>query len=424
MFGPIYTARMAVAEFTTPLDIERIRADFPILQQPIHGKRLVYLDSASSSQKPRQVIDTIADVYQTSYANVHRGVYELGARATERYEGARDIMKAFLNASDRREVVFVREATEGLNLVAYAYGRTFISAGDAIVATEMEHHSNLVPWQFLAQQTGATLHYLRLTDDGSLDLESLARLNDVENIKLVTVTHVSNSLGTVNDVPALAAWAHARGAVLVVDGAQAAPHRRVDVQALGIDFLGFTSHKLCGPTGAGALYGRRELLERMSPFEMGGEMIRKVSIEETTWNDLPYKFEAGTPAFVEAFGMGAAIDYITEVGLQAIDEHEHSLAVLAMERLGELDWVTVYGPPPNRRAGIVSFNVDGVHPHDVAQILDLQGVAIRAGHHCCQPLMHRLGVAATNRASFYLYTITEEIDQLVDGLHTVRKVFA
>ena len=422
MFGPIYTARMAVAEFTTPLDIERIRADFPILQQPIHGKRLVYLDSASSSQKPRQVIDTIADVYQTSYANVHRGVYELGARATERYEGARDIMKAFLNASDRREVVFVREATEGLNLVAYSWGRENIRTGDVIVATEMEHHSNLVPWQFLAQQTGATLHYLRLTDDGSLDLESLARLNDVENIKLVTVTHVSNSLGTVNDVPALAAWAHARGAVLVVDGAQAAPHRRVDVQALGCDFYAVSGHKMLGP-GAGVLWGRAELLERMPPFLTGGEMIRTVSLEKTTWNDLPWKFEAGTPAIAESIALGAAATYLQDIGLDAIEAHEHALTAYAYDVLNGIEHVTQYGPKPPDRAGILSFNVTGVHPHDVAQILDSEGIAVRAGHHCTQPLMQRFDIAATTRASVYLYNGRDDIDALAAGIEKVKQTF-
>lgn len=413
---------MAVAEPTTPLDIERIRADFPILHQPIHGKRLVYLDSASSSQKPRQVIETLADVYQTSYANVHRGVYELGARATERYEGARDIMQAFLNAADRREVVFVREATEGLNLVAYAYGRTFISAGDAIVATEMEHHSNLVPWQFLAQQTGATLHYLRLTDDGSLDPESLARLDGVENIKLVTVTHVSNSLGTINDVPALAAWAHARGAVLVVDGAQAAPHRRVDVQALGCDFYAVSGHKMLGP-GAGVLWGRAELLERMPPFLTGGEMIRTVSLEKTTWNDLPWKFEAGTPAIAESIALGAAATYLQDVGLEAIEAHEHTLTAYAYDVLEGIDGVTQYGPKPPNRAGILSFNVEGVHPHDVAQILDSEGIAVRAGHHCTQPLMQRFDIAATTRASVYLYNGRDDIDALATGIEKVKQTF-
>jgi cysteine desulfurase/selenocysteine lyase len=281
-----------------------------------------------------------------------------------------------------------------------------------------------VPWQQIAKRTGAEFRVIGIDDSGELRFDGLDAIASAGLVKVVAANLVSNTLGTINPIERLTAWAHDQGAIMVVDAAQAVPHRRVDVQALGCDFLGFTSHKLCGPTGAGALYGRRELLERMSPFEMGGEMIRKVSIEETTWNDLPYKFEAGTPAFVEAFGMGAAIDYITEVGLEAIEEHEHALAVQAIERLSELDWITVYGPPPSRRAGIVSFNVEGVHPHDVAQILDSEGIAVRASHHCTQPLMRRLGITATARASFYLYSIPEEIDRLVDGLHKVRKVFA
>jgi cysteine desulfurase/selenocysteine lyase len=413
---------MAVTEFTTPLDVERIRADFPILQQPIHGKRLVYLDSASSSQKPQQMIDTLTDVYRTSYANVHRGVYELGSRATERYEGARDIMAGFVNAADRREVVFVREATEALNLVAYAYGRTYVKEGDAIVATEMEHHSNLVPWQFLAQQTGATLHYLRLTDEGALDPASLTAAADIENVKLVAVTHVSNSLGTINDVPALAAWAHERGAVLVVDGAQAAPHRRVDVQALGCDFYAVSGHKMLGP-GAGVLWGRAELLERMPPFLTGGEMIRTVSLEKTTWNDLPWKFEAGTPAIAESIALGAAATYLQDIGLDAIEAHEHALTAYAYDVLDGIDGITQYGPRPPERAGILSFNVHGVHPHDVAQILDSEGIAVRAGHHCTQPLMQRFDIPATTRASVYLYNGRDDIDALAAGLEKVKRTF-
>src|SRR3954451_6773775 len=367
---------MAVAEFTTPLDLEKIRADFPILAQPVHGKRLVFLDSAASSQKPRQVIETLVDVYETSYANVHRGVYYLGARATERYEGARDIMAGFIKAGDRREVIFTRDTTEGLNLVAYAYGRSMIGPGDAIVSTEMEHHSNLVPWQLLAQQTGANLHYLRLTPEGSLDPESLAKLEDVENVKLVAVGHVSNSLGTINDVPALARWAHERGAVLVVDGAQAAPHRRIDVQQLGADFYAISGHKMCGP-GAGALWGRAELLERMPPFLTGGEMIRRVELERTSWNDLPWKFEAGTPAIAECIAFGTAVEYLQAVGMEAIERHEHDLVAYGYDLLSGIEGVTQYGPAPPARAGILSFNVDGVHPHDVAQILDSQAVCVR-----------------------------------------------
>jgi len=420
--GRIYTAAMAVAEFTTPLDLEKIRADFPILARPVHGKRLVFLDSAASSQKPRQVIETLVDVYETSYANVHRGVYYLGARATERYEGARDIMAGFVNAGDRREVIFVREATEALNLVAYAYGRTFVGPGDAIVATEMEHHSNLVPWQFLAQQTGATLHYLRLTDDGSLDPDSQERLAAIENVKLVAVAHVSNSLGTINDIPALATWAHDRGAVLVVDGAQAAPHRPVDVQALGCDFYAISGHKMCGP-GSGALWGRTAVLETMDPFLTGGEMIRTVDLDRTTWNELPWKFEAGTPSIAENIGLGAAVDYLTSVGMESILAHEKALTAYGYGLLSEIPGIVQYGPAPERRGGILSFTVEGVHPHDVAQILDADGICVRAGHHCTQPVMRRYGLAATSRASVYLYNTMEDLDALAAGIVRVKKTF-
>jgi cysteine desulfurase / selenocysteine lyase len=404
------------------LDARKLRADFAVFDHPIHGKPLAYLDSASSSQKPGQVLDAMREFYETSYANVHRGVYSLAERATAGYEGAREKVRELLNAASSREVIFTRNVTEALNLVAYSWGLANLGPGDTVVITELEHHANFVPWQQIAKRTGAELRVIGIDDAGELRLEELDAIARSGRVKVVAANLVSNTLGTINPIDRLTAWAHEQGAIMVVDAAQAVPHRHVDVQALGCDFLGFTSHKLCGPTGAGALYGRRELLERMPPFEMGGEMIRKVSIEETTWNDLPYKFEAGTPAFVEAYGMGVAIDYITEVGLDAIEEHEHELVALAMARLEELDWVTVYGPPAGRRAGIVSFNVDGVHPHDVAQILDSEGVCVRASHHCTQPLMRRLGVTATARASFYLYSIPEEIDRLVDGLHKVRRV--
>jgi cysteine desulfurase/selenocysteine lyase len=414
---------MAVVQKSTPLDAERLRADFPILGRPAHGdKRLVYLDSANSSQKPRQVIDKLVEVYETSYANVHRGVYELAVAATEQLEGARDKVAAFINAPSRHEVIFVRQATEGLNLVAYAYGRKFVKAGDAIVTTEMEHHSNLVPWQFLAQQTGATLHYLRLTDDGELDPVSLERLNDVENIKLLAVTEASNSLGTLNDVPALTAWAHERGAVVVVDGAQAAPHRPVDVQALGCDFYAISGHKMCGP-GSGALWGRTEVLEKMDPFLTGGEMIRTVDLDRTTWNELPWKFEAGTPSIAENIGLGAAVDYLTSVGMESILAHEQALTAYGHGLLSEIPGVVQYGPAPERRGGILSFTVEGVHPHDVAQILDADGVCVRAGHHCTQPVMRRYGVAATSRASVYLYNTTADLDALAAGIVRVKKTF-
>jgi cysteine desulfurase / selenocysteine lyase len=418
----VYTAGMAVEAPTTPLDAARIKLDFPILMREVNGKLPAYLDSAASSQKPRQVIDAIVDVYETSYAAVHRAVYTLGERATERYEGARDTVAAFLNAPSRREVIFVRNATEGLNLVAYAYGGKFLGPGDVIVSTEMEHHSNLVPWQELARRTGAELRFVRLTDRGELDQESLDSLRGT-NVKLVAATHVSNSLGTVNDIAAIARWAHDHGAVMVCDGAQAAPHRPVDVQALGCDFYAISGHKLCGP-GMGTLWGRADLLEAMDPFLTGGGQIAKVTLEGTTWNELPYKFEPGVPPLAEAVGFGAAVDYVTHIGLDAIHEHEQVLTAYGWELLSGIPGVTLYGPPPERRAGIVSFNLEGVHPHDVAQVLDSEGVAIRAGHHCCQPLMAKLGVAATNRASFYLYTLPEEIDRLVAGIDKARRLFA
>ncbi len=407
------------------LDAHTLRRDFPAFDQIVHdGKPLSYLDSASSSQKPRRVLDAMREFYESSYANVHRGVYDLAERATAGYEGAREKVRALINAPSLREVIFTRNVTEAINLVAYSWGLENLGPGDVVVVTELEHHANFVPWQQIAMRTGAEFRVLGIDDSGELLLDQLDSLAGAGDVKVVATGLVSNTLGTINPVERLAAWAHEQGAIVVVDAAQAVPHRPVDVQALGCDFLGFTSHKLCGPTGAGALYGRRELLEAMPPFEMGGEMIRKVTAEETTWNDLPYKFEAGTPAFVEAYGMGVAIDYITEIGLESIQEHEHDLAAYAVDRLSELPWVTVYGPPVERRAGIVSFNVDGVHPHDVAQILDREGVCVRASHHCTQPLMRRLGVQATVRASFYLYSIPEEIDRLVHGLHEVRKVFA
>jgi cysteine desulfurase/selenocysteine lyase len=404
------------------LDAQKLRADFPIFGEKIHGKPLAYLDSAASSQKPRQVLDTLREFYETSYANVHRGVYTLSERATAGYEGAREKAAAFVNAPAAREVVFTRSATESINLVAYAWGLDNLGPGDLALVTELEHHSNFVPWQYIAKRTGADFRMLPIDDGGELRLDGLDELAGDARVKVVATNLVSNSLGTVNPVERLAAWAHQRGAIMVVDAAQGAPHHRVDVQALGCDFLAFSSHKLCGPSGVGALWGRAELLERMAPFNLGGHMIRSVRLEETTWGDLPYKFEAGTMPIAEAVGFGAAMDYVGEVGLEAIAEYESELVAYALDSLEELGGITTYGPPPERRAGIVSFNVEGIHPHDVAQVLDSEGVAIRAGHHCCQPLMARLGVAATNRASFYLYTVPEEIDRLVEGLHKTRKI--
>jgi cysteine desulfurase/selenocysteine lyase len=406
------------------LDARKLRGDFPILAQEIHGKPLAYLDSAVSAQKPRQVLDTIRNFYETSYGNVHRGVYTLSERATEAYEGARQKVATFVNAPSPREIVFTRNATESLNLVAYAWGLPTLGPGDLVVVTELEHHSNFVPWQYVAKRTGAGFRVIRLTDTGELDLDCLDEISADGEVKLVAANYVSNALGTVNPVERLAAWAHEQGALMVVDAAQAAPHRRVDVQALGCDFLAFSAHKMCGPTSVGALWGRHELLAEMEPFNLGGHMIRAVNLDETTWGDVPAKFEAGTQPIAEAVGFGAAVDYIEDAGLEAIEQHEHDLVAYALERMADVPGITLYGPAPERRAGIVSFNLDGIHPHDVSQVLDYEGVAIRAGHHCCQPLMQRLGVAATNRASFYLYTIPEEIDRLVEGLHKVRKVFA
>jgi cysteine desulfurase / selenocysteine lyase len=403
------------------LDVQRVRADFAYLEDLVNGKPVAYLDSASSTQKPRQVLDAMRDFYEHSYANVHRGVYRLAERATEGYEGAREKVRGLLNAPAAREVVFTRSATEAINLVAYAWGIDNLGPGDVVVITELEHHSNFVPWQFVANRTGASFKHIPIDDSGELQLDALDEIAASGNVKVVANNLVSNALGTINPVEKLAAWAHEQGAIMVVDAAQAAPHRAIDVQALGCDFIAISSHKLCGPSGVGALWGKPELLEQMQPFNLGGEMIRSVALDRTSWNELPYKFEAGTPAIAEAYGFGAAIDYLSEIGLPAIEAHEHELTGYALERLAELDWIRVFGPPADRRAGIVSFEVEGIHPHDVAQILDWEGIAVRAGHHCTQPLMSRLGVSATTRASFYLYTIPEEIDRLVDGLHKAKK---
>jgi len=415
---------VAATAGTRKLNAHAVRADFPIFEQKIHGKPLAFLDSAASSQKPRQMLEAMTTFYETSYANVHRGVYVLAERATAGLEGAREKVRALINAPDAREIIFVRNATEAINLVAYSWGMNNLGPGDLVIVSELEHHSNFVPWQYVAGKTGARVAMLPLTDDGELDLSALEGLAKDGNVKVVATNHVSNSIGTINPIEKLAAWAHEQGAIFVCDGAQSAPHLAIDVQALGVDFFAISGHKLCGPSGIGALWGRGDLLQAMEPFLTGGHMISSVRLEKTTWGELPHKFEAGTAPMAEAVGLGAAIDYLQDVGFDAIAQHEHELAAYALGRLSEVPGITLYGPPADRRAGIVSFNLDGIHPHDVAQILDMQGVAIRAGHHCCQPLMHKLGVAATNRASFYLYTVQEEIDQLADGLYTVQKVFA
>jgi cysteine desulfurase / selenocysteine lyase len=419
-----YHGPMAVTTGRKSLDAHALRADFPIFEQLIHGKPLAYLDSANSSQKPRQVIDAMSTFYETSYANVHRAVHVLGERATAGLEGAREKVRAFVNAPDVREIIFVRNATEAINLVAYAWGGNNLGPGDAVVVTELEHHSNFVPWQYIARRNGAEFVMLPLDDNLEVDLSGLESIARDYNVKVVATNLVSNSLGTIADIGPLTRWAREQGAIFVCDAAQAAPHMRVDVQALDCDFLAISGHKMCGPSGIGALWGRGEILRAMEPFMLGGHMISSVRYEKTTWGELPHKFEAGTAPIAEAVGLGAAVDYLEAAGPDAIEAHEHELAAYALERLAEVPDIALYGLPAERRAGVVSFNLGDIHPHDVAQILDRQGVAIRAGHHCCQPLMHRLGVAATNRASFYLYTVPEEIDQLVAGLHTVRKVFA
>jgi cysteine desulfurase/selenocysteine lyase len=380
------------------LDARALRADFPIFLQEIHGKPLAYLDSANSSQKPRQVLDTMTTFYETSYANVHRAVHVLGERATAGLEGAREKVRALLNAPDVREVIFVRNATEALNLVAYSWGGNNLGPGDAVVVTQLEHHSNFVPWQYIAKRNGAEFRMLPLDDQGDVDFSGLDEIARDCNVKVVATNLVSNSLGTIADLAPIARWAHDQGAIFVCDAAQAAPHMRVDVQALDCDFLAVSGHKMCGPSGIGALWGRGDLLRAMEPFLLGGHMISSVTYEKTTWGELPHKFEAGTSPIVEAVGLGAAVDYLEAAGLDAIEAYEHELVAYALGRLGEIPGITLYGPPAERRAGIVSFNLDGIHPHDVAQILDQEGVAIRAGHHCCQPVMQKLGVPATNRA--------------------------
>jgi cysteine desulfurase/selenocysteine lyase len=412
------------SEQTKTLDARRARADFPIFDQPVNGKPLAYLDSAVSAHKPRPVLEALEDFYEHSYGNIGRGVYALAERASDSYEQAREKVRAHVNASSPREIVFTRNTTEGLNLVAYAWGLDNLSPGDLVVTTELDHHSNFVPWQEVARRTGATFRAIPVDGEGELQLGALDALDREGQVKIVAVTLVSNALGTIVPAAELVSFAHERGAIAVVDAAQAAPHRGVDVQALDCDFLAFSGHKMCAPSGVGVLCGRAELLEQMSPFLTGGGQIRRVSVEKTTWAELPHKFEAGTPPIAEAVALGAAIDYLEGIGLEAIVQHEHELTAYALERLSGFPGLTLYGPPLERRAGIISFNLEGVHPHDVAQILDAEGVCVRAGHHCAQPLMRKLGVAATNRASFYLYSLPEEVDRLVTGLERVRKIFA
>ena len=408
---------------TAPLDVARIRADFPVLSQTVRGKPVVYLDNAATSQKPRQVIDAMRRVFEEHNANIHRGVYEFSERTTAAFEEARAKVARLLNAPSEREVIFVRNATEGVNLVAYSWGRENIKPGDRIVTTVLEHHSDFVPWQQLAKDVGAQVVVVDIDDEGRLRRDQLsAELR--KGAKLLAITHTSNGLGTVNSVKEIAAEAHAVGATVVVDAAQAVPHTPVDVQALGADFLVFSGHKMLAPPGSGAVWGRTALLEEMRPFLYGGDMISRVTVSMTEWNELPWKFEAGTSSYVDAIGLGAAVDYLTDVSLERIHEHELSLVGYLLPRLGEIPGVTIYGPKTlESRVGVVSFNIEGIHPHDVATIFDREAVCVRAGHHRNQPLMTRLGVPATTRASFYLYNTIEECDALVRVVHAAKKVF-
>lgn len=405
------------------LDVEAIRKDFPILETLAHGKPLIYLDSASTSQKPHAVIDRMVRFYATENANVHRGIYELGEKATAAYEGARETSANFIKSRSSRSIVFTRSTTESINLVRYSWGRANVGAGDEVLVTEMEHHSNLIPWQLLVQESGATLRHLPIDKDGRLRLDLLEEYL-TDRTKLVCITLMSNVLGTINHVRTVADAAHAVGARLLVDAAQGAPHVPIDVGELDCDFLAFSSHKLCGPTGAGVLYAREDLLEEMPPFHGGGEMIREVWADRATWNEIPYKFEAGTMNIAQAVGMGTALDYISDIGLDAIHEHEAAIAAYAIERL-EAVGATIYGPPGGEgRGGVVSFNIPEVHSHDLATIVDQEGVCIRAGHHCAQPLMRVLDVPATARASFYLYNTEDDVDALIDSLEKAKGWFS
>ncbi len=399
-----------------------IREDFPILRQRVNGKPLVYLDSANTSQKPRQVIDALVRYYEDYNANIHRGVYSIAERATAEYEAARAKVARFLGAAEPAEIVFTRNITEALNLIAHSWGRRHVGSGDEILTTEMEHHSDLVPWQLLAQERGARLRHIPFDDQGRLVLDDLDRLI-TGRTKIVALAHVSNAFGTINPVAEIARAAHARGAVVVVDGAQSAPHRPVDVQALGVDFFGFTGHKMLGPMGTGGLWARRAALEEMEPFLGGGEMITDVWLDHATWNEVPWKFEAGTQNVGDAIALGVAIEYLERLGMDAVMAHEREITGYALGRLREIPGLHVLGPGLDERGGVISFTMDGMHPHDVAQVLDQDGVCVRAGHHCTKPLHRKLGIAASVRASFYVYTIKEEIDILAAGLLKTRELF-
>jgi cysteine desulfurase / selenocysteine lyase len=405
------------------LNLTEIRKDFPILERETHGgARVVYLDSTATSQKPVQVIEAMNDYYRRSNANIHRGVHTLAEEATAMYEGARERIAKFINAAHSREVIYTRNTTESINLVAYSWARANLKAGDLVILTEMEHHSNLVPWHMLQAERGIELDFIPVTEDGLLDMEAYTSLLN-RSPKLVSFTHMSNVLGTINPAGEIIRLAHAAGAIVLVDGAQSVPHLSVDVQALDADFYAFSAHKMCGPTGIGVLYGKSALLDAMPPFLGGGDMIKEVKLRSFRANTLPHKFEAGTPAIAEAIGLGAAVDYLTKIGMNDISAHEHEITEYALERLEEIPGVKLFGPSADKKGGVAAFTLEGVHPHDVAQILDQDGIAVRAGHHCAQPLHEKFGIPATSRASFYLYSTKDEVDLLVKGLYKVKEMF-
>jgi cysteine desulfurase/selenocysteine lyase len=406
------------------MNVHDIRRQFPILDQEVNGNPLVYLDSSATSQKPIQVIETVEKYYKEINSNVHRGVHTLGTRATDAYEGAREKVRKFINAKSTQEVIFTRGTTTALNTVAASYAAENLNAGDEIVITYMEHHSNIIPWQQVAKRTGAVLKYIPLQEDGTISLDDV-QATITANTRVVSVMQVSNVLGVINPVKEIAKIAHENGAIMVVDGAQSAPHMKIDVQDLDCDFLAFSGHKMCAPTGIGVLYGKKHLLEKMEPIEFGGEMIDFVHLQESTWKELPWKFEAGTPIIAGAIGLGAAIDFLNEIGLDNIAQHEHKLAEYALEKMSSVPGMKIYGPlDASKRAGLVTFNISDVHPHDVATVLDAEGIAVRAGHHCAQPLMKWLKASATARASFYLYNTEDDIDKLVEGLVKTKEYFS
>lgn len=404
-------------------DFSTIRKDFPILFQEVNDEPLVYLDNAATTQKPTQVLDVLRHYYEHDNANVHRGVHTLAERATEDYENSREKVRGFINAKETAEVLFTRGTTTGLNWLARSYGDAFIKAGDEIVISYMDHHSNIIPWQQLVERKGATLRYLPLTDEGFIDMDAAKEIIN-EKTAIVSLAYVSNVLGVINPIKELAEMAHANDAVMVVDGAQAAPHMTVDVQALDADFFAFSGHKMCGPTGIGVLYGKREWLEQMEPVEFGGEMIDFVNLYDSTWKELPWKFEAGTPNIAGAIALGGAIDYLNEIGMENIHHYEQELVAYVLPKLHEIGGITTYGPQdPEHHTGVIAFNLDGIHPHDVATALDMEGVAVRAGHHCAQPLMNYLNLPATARASFYFYNTKEDADRLIEAIKATKEFF-